>query len=96
MTLSDQIKNVGLIVAGAIASVVLLVLYKYNAQFFGMLLSVYMITYISIVLLYVYNKVENRDGYFGAITNVSFYTIVVQVVILFLTIIGYVKSRSRK
>lgn len=74
-SLSEKLKNVGLILFGAIIVVVCLVLYRFNIYIFTVFLCLYVGVYAIIIIIYLYKKVNDGNPEFNILINVSLYTV---------------------
>jgi len=98
--LKNKAADIGLMVLGAVIIIIHLVLYRINASLFNGFLSIYIITYSILVLVYVYQqKAKNNvdsGKYFDTVTYISFYTIFLYVFLFIISMIGFIISmRSR-
>lgn len=75
-TLSEKVKNVGLMFLGGIIIVISLALFNANIYVFTIFLSLYIGIYSVVVVIYLYKKASSTNPEFNLIINVSLFTIV--------------------
>ena len=74
-SMTDKVKNVGLMFFGAVIILVCLALFGSNIYIFTIFLCLYIGIYAIVVIIYLYKKANVNNPEFNLIINVSMYTI---------------------
>jgi len=100
-TTTDPIRKLGLIgvlVLGGIILAIHLYLYKINAIVFSAFISFYVLLFSILMVWYIYylKKDNDKPPYFDIVTFIGYYTALLQLILLFMSVATWIRIRKKK
>ena len=95
-TLRNQLSNVFMIVGGLIVLIVHLVLYVFSKDVFNIIMSIYIIAFAIIFLVFLQKKkLYTSDNEYTVLSYISFFVIGIELMVLILSFVGLYQSGNK-